>query len=62
MTAVDPKTLGPHQENGHVVVRAYRPAANRVVALLEQGDPVELKPADLAALAARGDAVVAASH
>jgi 1,4-alpha-glucan branching enzyme len=45
MTAIDPKALGAHQENGHVVVRAYRPAADRVVAHLEKGADVELKPA-----------------
>jgi 1,4-alpha-glucan branching enzyme len=45
MTIVDPKTLGAHQENGHVVVRAYRPAADRVVARVEKGAPVELQPA-----------------
>jgi len=44
MTAVDPTVLGAHKENGHVVVRAYRPAADRVVALVEKGAPVELKP------------------
>jgi 1,4-alpha-glucan branching enzyme len=44
MTAVDPQALGPHQENGHVVVRAFRPAADRVVAHVEQGADVELKP------------------
>jgi 1,4-alpha-glucan branching enzyme len=45
MTAVDPKALGPHQENGHVVVRAYRPAADRVVAHIEKSGDVELKAA-----------------
>jgi 1,4-alpha-glucan branching enzyme len=46
MTAVDPQALGPHQENGHVVVRAFRPAADRVVAHIQSRPPtdVELKP------------------
>ncbi|MDX6639678.1 MAG: 1,4-alpha-glucan branching enzyme [Solirubrobacteraceae bacterium] len=43
MSPIDPTTLGAHQENGHVVLRAYRPAADRVVAHLEKGKPVELK-------------------
>jgi 1,4-alpha-glucan branching enzyme len=43
---VDPQALGPHQENGHVVVRAFRPAADRVVAHIQSRPPadVELKP------------------
>src|SRR3954451_7523559 len=47
MTVVDPKVLGPHQENGHVVVRASRPTADRVVAHVQTRPPadVELKPA-----------------
>jgi 1,4-alpha-glucan branching enzyme len=45
MTAVDPKALGAHKENGHVVVRAYRPAADRVVAHVEKGADVELEQA-----------------
>jgi 1,4-alpha-glucan branching enzyme len=46
MTAVDPQALGAHQENGHVVVRAFRPAADRVVAHIQSRPPtdVELKP------------------
>jgi 1,4-alpha-glucan branching enzyme len=45
MSPIDPALLGAHQENGHVVLRAYRPTADRVVAHLEKGKPVELKPA-----------------
>jgi predicted trehalose synthase len=45
MTAVDPKALGAHKENGHVVVRAYRPSADRVVAHVEHGNDIELKAA-----------------
>jgi 1,4-alpha-glucan branching enzyme len=45
VTAIDPKALGPHQQNGHVVVRAYRPSADRVVAHLERGADVELEAA-----------------
>jgi 1,4-alpha-glucan branching enzyme len=44
MSVIDPKALGAHQENGHVVVRAFRPAADRVVAHVENGGDVELKP------------------
>ena len=35
--------LGAHAENGHVVLRAYRPAAERVVARPSKGEPVELE-------------------
>ncbi|MDQ4131483.1 MAG: 1,4-alpha-glucan branching protein GlgB [Actinomycetota bacterium] len=35
--------LGPHPSNGGVEVRAFRPAADRVVAHPEGGEPVELE-------------------
>src|SRR4051794_27062688 len=44
MTAIDPKTLGPHQENGPVAARAHRPPADPVVAHAEKAGDVELKP------------------
>jgi 1,4-alpha-glucan branching enzyme len=44
VSVIDPKALGAHQENGHIVVRAFRPAADRVVAHVERGADVELKP------------------
>src|SRR3954464_911700 len=37
--------LGAHRENGGVVVRAYRPAAEKVVARGEDGKSVELTKA-----------------
>ena len=36
------RLLGAHLQNGGVVVRAFRPAAAKVVARPEGGDPVEL--------------------
>src|SRR5829696_2213792 len=33
--------LGAHPQNGGVVVRAFRPAAERVVVRPEKGDPVD---------------------
>jgi 1,4-alpha-glucan branching enzyme len=46
MTVVDPNALGPHQENGHVVVRAYRPAADRVVAHIQSRPPADVELED----------------
>ena len=36
------RLLGAHPHNGGVVVRAFRPAAAKVLARPEGGDPVEL--------------------
>jgi 1,4-alpha-glucan branching enzyme len=36
------RLLGAHPQNGGVVVRAFRPAAAKVVARPEGGEPVEL--------------------
>ena len=45
-TADPHSILGAHPHNGGVVVRAYRPEAKRVVARVDGGAEVELRPAD----------------